>query len=158
MLEPLARSVTLVHRRDRFHAHRATVESVLNSPTEVLVNCEVVRLHGVRTLESVFVKKMPDSAIREIKAQRIVAALGFTTDLGPLADWGFDLQARRIVVDTQMATTLPLVYAAGDITTYPGKVRLIAVGFGEAATAVNNAAVRIDSDAALLPGHSTDQE
>jgi len=60
------------------------------------------------------------------------------------------------VVDTTMATNVTGVFAAGDITDYPGKVRLIAVGFGEVATAVNNAAVHIDPDAQLFPGHSTD--
>jgi ferredoxin/flavodoxin---NADP+ reductase len=66
------------------------------------------------------------------------------------------LQSRRIAVATDMATNLPRVYAAGDIVTYPGKVRLIAAGFGEVATAVNNAAVRIDPEQSLFPGHSTD--
>jgi ferredoxin/flavodoxin---NADP+ reductase len=66
------------------------------------------------------------------------------------------MRDRYIEVDTTMATNLPRVYAAGDITDYPGKVRLIAVGFGEVATAVNNAAVVIDPQASLFPGHSTD--
>ena len=61
-----------------------------------------------------------------------------------------------VVVDSSMRTNLPRVFAAGDITEYPGKVRLIAVGFGEAATAVNNAAVAIDPAAHLFPGHSSE--
>jgi thioredoxin reductase (NADPH) len=85
-----------------------------------------------------------------------VAALGFTADLGPLESWGVDVRDRRILVDSQMRTSVPLVYAAGDIADYQGKVRLIAVGFGEAATAVNNAAVAIDPSLDLFPGHSTD--
>ena len=75
------------------------------------------------------------------------------------ADWNDairDLDKRHVKVDSTMATNLPRVYAAGDITEYPGKVRLIATGFGEAATAVNNAAVAIDPDAHLFPGHSSD--
>jgi thioredoxin reductase (NADPH) len=86
----------------------------------------------------------------------VVAALGFTADLGPLVEWGLDLDKRHIRVDTTMATNQPRVFAAGDITEYPGKVRLIAVGFGEAATAVNNAAIVIDPSAHLFPGHSSD--
>ena len=82
----------------------------------------------------------------------MVAALGFTADLGPLADWGLNLDKRHIIVDSTTATNLPRVFAAGDISEYPGKVRLIAVGFGEAATAVNNAAVVIDPSAHLFPG------
>jgi thioredoxin reductase len=93
---------------------------------------------------------------RELPADSIVAALGFTADLGPLATWGLNLDKRHILVDTTMATNQPRVFAAGDISDYPGKVRLIAVGFGEAATAVNNAAVVIDPAAHLFPGHSSD--
>ena len=65
-------------------------------------------------------------------------------------------QKRHVVVDSAMRTNLPRVFAAGDITEYPGKVRLIAVGFGEAATAVNNAAVAIDPTAHVFPGHSSE--
>ena len=77
-------------------------------------------------------------------------------DLGTIATWGLNLDRRHIVVDTTMATNLPRVFAAGDVSEYPGKVRLIAVGFGEAATAVNNAAVVIDPAAHVFPGHSSD--
>ena len=85
----------------------------------------------------------------------MVAALGFIADLGPLQEWGLEVQKRHVVVDAAMRTNLPRVFAAGDITEYPGKVRLIAVGFGEAATAVNNAAVAIDPSAHVFPGHSS---
>ncbi|HPJ19657.1 MAG TPA: ferredoxin--NADP(+) reductase, partial [Actinomycetota bacterium] len=61
----------------------------------------------------------------------------------------------RLVVDTTMATNNPRVYAAGDIATYPGKVPLISVGFGEAALAVNNAAPHIDPTHGVFPGHSS---
>ena len=93
---------------------------------------------------------------RALPADTVVAALGFTADLGPLAEWGLGLERRHILVDTHMATNRSRVFAAGDITEYPGKVRLIAVGFGEAATAVNNAAIVIDPSAHLFPGHSSD--
>lgn len=87
----------------------------------------------------------------------MIAALGFTANVGPIRDWGIDIVANRYVaVDTTMATSVPGVFAAGDITDYPGKVRLISVGFGEAATAVNNAAVLLRPDEQLFPGHSSD--
>jgi thioredoxin reductase (NADPH) len=86
----------------------------------------------------------------------VVAALGFVADLGPIQQWGIEVQKRHVVVDSTTRTNLPRVFAAGDITEYPGKVRLIAVGFGEAATAVNNAAVAINPDAHLFPGHSSE--
>jgi thioredoxin reductase (NADPH) len=155
-LVPLARSVTLVHRRERFRAHAATVEQVRAAEVEILVNSEVTAAWGENALESVEVAHLPSGTTREIKAQGLIAALGFTADLGPLLEWGLELRSWRIPVDTDMATNLPRVFAAGDITEYPGKVRLISVGFGEVATAVNNAATVIDPRAELFPGHSTD--
>ena len=155
-LEPIARSVTLVHRRDRFRAHRGTVAAVERSTVRVLVNSEVTEVRGAAGVEGLTVRNLADGGMHDLKAQAIIAALGFTTHLGPLAEWGIALQARHIVVDTRMATNVPRVYAAGDITEYPGKVRLIAVGFGEVALAVNNAATVIDPGAQLFPGHSTD--
>ncbi len=62
-----------------------------------------------------------------LPAQSVIAALGFTADLGPLTEWGLEIDSRHIVVNTRMETAVPRVYAAGDITDYPGKVRLIAV-------------------------------
>jgi thioredoxin reductase (NADPH) len=88
--------------------------------------------------------------------QGVVAALGFTADLGPLTRWGLTIDKRHIVVDTRMWTGVERIFAAGDITDYDGKVRLISVGFGEVATAVNNAAVELDPEAQLFPGHSSD--
>jgi len=85
-----------------------------------------------------------------------VAANGFVADLSAMKDWGLELDKRHILVDSAMRTNLPRVFAAGDITEYDGKVRLIAVGFGEVATAVNNAAPVVDPAAKVFPGHSSD--
>jgi thioredoxin reductase (NADPH) len=154
-LQPLAKSVTLVHRRDKFRAHAATVARVQALPVEIIVNAEVTRILGDGRVTGAEVLQR-GAEPRTLPADTVVAALGFTADLGPLAEWGLDLDKRHILVDTTMATNLPRVFAAGDITEYRGKVRLIAVGFGEAATAVNNAAVAIDPSAHLFPGHSSD--
>ncbi|BCL15670.1 NAD(P)/FAD-dependent oxidoreductase [Micromonospora sagamiensis] len=154
-LAPLARSVTLVHRRERFRAHAATVARVREMPVRIVVNAEVTKLHGDTVVTGADVAVRGGTA-ETLPTDAVIAALGFTADLGPLADWGLHLDRRHIVVDSAMATNLPRVYAAGDITEYPGKVRLIATGFGEAATAVNNAAVAIDPAAHLFPGHSSD--
>ncbi|PTA42749.1 NAD(P)/FAD-dependent oxidoreductase [Micromonospora sp. RP3T] len=154
-LAPLARSVTLAHRRDRFRAHAATVERVRALPVRVVVNAEVSRLYGEEHVTGAELT-VRGGAVETLPVDTVVAALGFTADLGPLTEWGLALDRRHIVVDSAMATNLPRVFAAGDITEYPGKVRLIATGFGEAATAVNNAAVAIDPTAHLFPGHSSD--
>ncbi len=154
-LHPVAKSVTLVHRRDKFRAHAGTVAKVHSLPVEILVNAEVRRLFGDDRIAGVEVQVRGEAA-RELPADTVVAALGFTADLGPLAEWGLALDHRHILVDTTMATNQPRIFAAGDIADYPGKVRLIAVGFGEAATAVNNAATVINPSAHLFPGHSSD--
>jgi ferredoxin/flavodoxin---NADP+ reductase len=156
-LQPVARSVTLVHRRQAFRAHAATVEAVRASGATVLTDAQVTGIEGNGQVEKVEVTTKGEGSV-VFPAQRVVAALGFLANLGPMREWGLQLQDNRhIVVDSTMATGLPGVYAAGDITEYPGKVRLIAVGFGEVATAVNNAAVHLDPEASLFPGHSTDQ-
>lgn len=154
-LEPIARSVTLIHRRDRFRAHEHTVEQVLKSSVRVLTNTEVAKIIGDEHVTAVEVFNNKTDERQVLQVQAVVAALGFTADLGPLTRWGLRQHKRHIVVDTRMATNLPRVFAAGDITEYEGKVRLISVGFGEAATAVNNAATVIDPEAKLFPGHSS---
>lgn len=153
-LEPLARSVTLVHRRDAFRAHERTVAAVRESSVEILTHAQVVAMRGVDGVEEIDVDV--DGVVQTRKAQAVVAALGFVADLGPLQQWGLTVEKRHLVVDGGMHTNLARVFAAGDITEYPGKVRLIAVGFGEAATAVNNAAVVIDPSAHVFPGHSSE--
>jgi thioredoxin reductase len=155
-LEPIAASVTLVHRRDAFRAHQRTVEQVMDGPVTVLTNSNVAKLVGNGSLEAVEVEHVKTKETTTLKCQAVVAALGFVADLGPIQQWGIDVIKRHVVVDSTTRTNLPRVYAAGDITEYPGKVRLIAVGFGEAATAVNNAAVAINPDAHLFPGHSSE--
>ncbi|MEV4581338.1 NAD(P)/FAD-dependent oxidoreductase [Nonomuraea jabiensis] len=152
MLHPVARSVTLVHRRAAFRAHHGSVARLAASPVEVVVNAQVTAALGGDRLERVEL-----STGRTLPCQRLVAALGFTANLGPLREWGLDLHDNRhLVVDSAMRTNVPGIFAAGDIADYDGKVRLIAVGFGEVATAVNNAAVHLDPAAQLFPGHSTD--
>jgi thioredoxin reductase (NADPH) len=154
-LHPIARSVTLVHRRDKFRAHAGTIARVQALGIPLVVNAELSKIRGDERVEGIDVT-LRGGETREFPADTVVAALGFTADLGPLATWGLDLDKRHILVDSTTATNLPRVFAAGDISEYPGKVRLIATGFGEAATAVNNAAVAIDPGAHLFPGHSSD--
>ena len=153
-LEPIARSITLVHRRDAFRAHQRTVDQVRASSVEILTKAEVTKIIGGETVEQVEITVDGEPQTRP--AQAVVAALGFVADLGPLQQWGIATEKRHLLVDPSMRTNLQRVFAAGDITEYPGKVRLIAVGFGEAATAVNNAAVVVDPTAHVFPGHSSE--
>jgi thioredoxin reductase (NADPH) len=154
-LHAVAKSVTLVHRRDKFRAHAGTVDRVRALPVRILVNAQVTALHGSGRVTAAEIAVSQGDTHR-LPVDTVVAALGFTADLGPLAEWGLQLERRHVLVSSTMATNLPRVFAAGDIVEYPGKVRLIATGFGEAATAVNNAAVAIDPAAHLFPGHSSE--
>ena len=154
-LEPIASSVTLVHRRDAFRAHERTVQQVRDSSVEIVTKAQVTGIFGEPTVSQVEITVDGQEPVRR-PAQAVVAALGFIADLGPLQHWGIEVEKRHVVVDSSMRTNLPRVFAAGDVTEYRGKVRLIAVGFGEAATAVNNAAVVIDPSAHVFPGHSSE--
>jgi thioredoxin reductase (NADPH) len=153
-LTGIARSIALVHRRDAFRAHERTVQQVRESDVEIITKAQVTKLVGEGTLESVEIDVDGETVTRP--AQALVAALGFIADLGPLQQWGIEVSKRHVIVDSAMRTNLTRVFAAGDITEYEGKVRLIAVGFGEAATAVNNATVAIDPTAHVFPGHSSE--
>lgn len=156
VLEDIAAHVTLIHRREGFRAHAASVDRLHASSIDVRVHHEVRRIEGDDRVERVlmFDNRSDEETILDVDT--VIAALGFTADLGPLRSWDIEHDGRRIRVDTRCATSMPGVYAAGDITTYAGKVPLIATGFGEAATAVNNAAVWLDPDARLMAGHSSD--
>jgi thioredoxin reductase (NADPH) len=155
-LEPHAASVTVVHRRDAFRAHAHSVKLLRDSTVTLHTPAQVVEIKGGDRVERVAVRHLETKEVTELPAHEVVAALGFTADITPLEAWGLDVQDRHVVVDTRMATNLPRVFAAGDITEYPGKVRLISVGFGEVATAVCNAATVIDPEADVFPGHSTE--
>lgn len=154
-LHPIARSVTLVHRREAFRAHAATVDRVRDLGVRLITSSEVSGIVGDEHVTGVRITHKVTGAETAVPADTVVAALGFIAAIGPLAQWGLELEKRHIVVDTTMATNRARVYAAGDIVTYRGKVPLISVGFGEAALAVNNAAPLIDPTHGVFPGHSS---
>ena len=154
-LHPIAKSVTLIHRRDKFRAHQATVDQVKALGIPLITEAEVTKVSGINQIEKIEYTNSKTKEVKEINCQTLVAALGFTANIGPLAEWGLNIESRKIVVDSGMHTNIERVFAAGDISTYPGKVALISVGFGEAATAVNNATVAINPEAHLFPGHSS---
>ena len=159
-LAPRAASLTLVHRSDRFRAHAATVASVEAmaeaGAASVLTFHEladVIADNGVITARDL--KDIKAKTTRRVRADRVLAMLGFISDIGPLADWGLTVVSDEIVVNSEMQTGRPGVWAAGDITAYPGKLKLIATGFAEACTAVNQAVHWIYPERKVNPGHSS---
>jgi thioredoxin reductase (NADPH) len=161
-LRPRAAHVTLIHRSDRFRAHQATVDDVLAAAargdrTEVLTFHElheIVSPDGEK-LTGAVLRATKDKSTRPIEVDVILPMLGFVSDLGALSEWGLNFEKDEITVTPQMESGRPGIYAAGDITTYPGKLKLISVGFGEAATAVNQAVHWVYPEKKVSPGHSS---
>lgn len=154
-LLPLARELTLIHRRDQFRAHEDSVRRLLSSSAKVKLFYELKALEGNERVERavIFNNRNKEEEVLEVDA--VLAFLGLASNLGPIREWGLQIEEDSIVVNTKMETNLPGVYAAGDITTYPGKLKLIATGYGEAATAVNNAYAYLNPGAKAFPGHSS---
>lgn len=155
MLEPIADEVILVHRRNEFRAHEHSVENLLNSKVRVLTPKVIAAVHGDERIETVTIMDRETKKPTSLEIDAVIVNYGFVSSLGPIAEWGLEIEKGSIVVNSRMETNIPGIYAAGDITTYPGKVKLIATGFGEAPTAVNNAKQYIDPEAKLQPGHSS---
>lgn len=160
-LRDRAKSVTLIHRSDRFRAHAATVNEVQaaaalgDGRVNIFTFHELDAIHGDTTIAGVSIKDVKAKTSREIACDVILPMLGYVSDLGTLLDWGLNIEKDEILVTTQMETGRPGIYAAGDITTYPGKLKLIATGFGEAAIAVNQAVHHVYPEKKVNPGHSS---
>lgn len=139
-ISPLAERVVMIHRRSEFQCHPDSLRKLkCLSNVEMIPESELVACQGTHRVESVTVRSTTGSGEYQWDMDRVIVAIGLIPTPGPVAGWGMAMQRSEIVVDTQMATNLPGVYAAGDTVTYPGKVKLIAAGFGEVATAVEAA-------------------
>lgn len=155
-LEPIAQSVTLIHRRDVFRAHEESVGWLLNrSHVDVRTFREVTRAEGEGHLERLVLANSQTGSEEVIPIDACVVSIGFAATLSPMRTWGLDLVGDAISVDHQMRTNIAGVYAAGDAITYDGKLKLIATGVGEVCTAVNFARTYIDPTARAFPGHSS---
>lgn len=155
MLEPIAEKVTLVHRRDKFRAHEHSIERLMNSSVDVKTPFVPVQLIGKDNISQVVVEN-PTSGIQEtIDVDDVLVNYGFISSLGAIKNWGLDIEKNSIVVNTRQETNIAGIYAAGDICTYDGKLKLIVAGFGEGPTAVNHAKAYMDPTAKVQPMHST---
>jgi len=156
MLESIGKSVTIVHRRNEFRGHQHSVELLKASSVRIITEAQVSAVRGDPDVTEVDVTVTGQDAPVTLSCDKLIAALGFTANLGPLMEWGLDIQKRQIMVNTAGATNVPGIYAAGDIVDYEGKVKLIATGFGEVATAVNNAFAYLNPGKSAFPGHLSD--
>ncbi|WP_099222815.1 NAD(P)/FAD-dependent oxidoreductase [Listeria costaricensis] len=156
MLEPVAASVSIIHRRKAFRAHEHSVEKLENSRVEILTPFIPTGIQSAADqISAVELQEVKGDETKTLEIDDFIVNYGFVSSIGPIKDWGLDIERHSIVVNSKMESSIPGIYSAGDICTYDGKVKLIATGFGEAPTAVNNAMNYIDPKARIQPMHST---
>lgn len=152
----LAKQITLIHRRDQFRAVQTSVEEMKVNKVDVKTFFELKDI--VSDGEKISQVTMFDNRTGKeeiVEIDYIVINIGFVINLDFLKSWGLKMEGNAISVNEKMETNLPGVYAAGDIATHPAKLKLIATGAAEAATAVNFAVTYINPQAKAFPGHSS---
>jgi ferredoxin/flavodoxin---NADP+ reductase len=158
-LQGIAKSILMIHRRDGFRAHQATVDQVQTlcaaGKMELRTFWEVKAIHGGERIERVTMVNNKTKEEETVPMDSVIPQLGFVSSLGAIAEWGLEIEKGDIKVSQTMETNLPGIFAAGDITTYPGKLKLIATGVAEACIAVNHAVHFINPSAKIEPGHSS---
>ncbi len=157
-LAPLAKSLTLVHRRDEFRGAPATVNTVHDLIAASKVDLVVGQVSGLEgengRLSAVNIRTKEGE--RTVAATRLLAFFGLTMKLGPVADWGLELKDDLIAVDTaRFESSLPGIFAIGDINTYPGKLKLILSGFHEAALMAQAAKRIVNPDEKVIFQYTT---
>ncbi|KAA5607125.1 NAD(P)/FAD-dependent oxidoreductase [Roseospira marina] len=159
-LAEVAADVKVVHRRAKFRAAPDSVAQLHAMADSGRIELVVpYQLHGLEgeggELSAVIVADL-DGATRRLEADRLLPFFGLATNLGPLAEWNLTLDHQRIVVDPATCqTTLPGVFAVGDVASYPGKLKLILTGFAEASMAAHAAYAVVHPGQALHFEHST---
>lgn len=148
--------LTLIHRRDKFTAHEDSVEKVKNMPVRIKTFYELKSMDGEDgVVRKAVIYNNQTKQEEELEVDAVLCNLGFTTNLGPIKNWGVEIVNNAVKVDVNMSTSAKGIYAAGDIVWHPAKLKLIATGFAEAAIAVNNAKTFIDPESNFFPGHSS---
>lgn len=153
-LERVASGVTLIHRLGSLRAHEGAVARLRDSSVAIRPFHELKELHGADRIEAATLVDNRTRTEQTLPFDAVLVSLGFTSTLAPMHDWGLRIEPEGLPVTPRMETTLPGVYAAGDVVTYPGKLKLLTSGFAEAATAVNNAKAWIDPQSPVEPGNS----
>jgi thioredoxin reductase len=157
-LEDIASEITLVHRRDVFKAHEDSVEKVKASRVNMKLWCSIAELHGNGKLTGITLHHGHTDTPEQVEIDHVIVNVGFKSSLGPIKEWGLEIEKNQVKVNAQFETNLPGVFAVGDVATFPGKLKLIATGVGEAVSAVCFAKMRLDPSAKLFPGHSSDMD
>jgi thioredoxin reductase len=154
-LSTTASEVMLVHRRDRLPVGDEVRARLDASPVRFLPFLELTALEGSQHVERAILLDRRDSSERTVDARWVIPCYAFHADASTLQRFGARTESDAILVDSRMASDVPGIWAAGDGAIYPGKVRVLAVDFGEACTAVNNIAAAVIPGAHVFPGYSS---
>jgi len=160
-LADVASEVTLVHRRNEFRGALDSVEKVQAlkniGKINLITPAEVVDLKGSGKLEAVVIHKSGDKDEEIIKEiDEFIPLFGLSPKLGPIGNWGLEIEKNAIKVDTfDYQTNIPGIYAIGDVNTYPGKLKLILCGFHEATLMCQSAYQRIFPDKKYVMKYTT---
>lgn len=154
-LVPHAKEITLIHLMKKFQAHEMNVTELLKTSARVKTEYQLKAIHGEEKVEAATIINNVTGDEETFAVDAILCFIGFLTNLGPIKDWGLNIRGNGVVVDFDMSTNIPGIFAAGDIVYHPGKIRLISTGFSEAAIAVNNAKHYISPSEKVQPKHST---
>ena len=158
-LKDWAKEITLIHRRDEFRAHEASLANLRASEIPIHTYWELKRIHGEDRVRGVTIYESRTGEERELEVDAVLINIGFKAALGPIESWGLEMRGpRHLRTNGFMETNLPGVFAAGDIAAVDGgePLNLIVTGFGQAAIAANAARRSIDPKARLFPGHSSE--
>ncbi len=155
-----ASAITLIHRRNQFRAHEGTAAQIKEAgdsgKINVLTPFQVSDVSGDGHIQHIVAKGGDEGELEEtIDCDALLLQLGFKTHLGPMNDWGLDIEKNAIKINHLMETNLDAIWACGDITTFDGKLKLIATGFSEAAIAVAQAVHHIRPETKIQPKYSS---
>lgn len=160
-LADVAAEVTLVHRRNEFRGALDSVEKVQQLKNAGKINlitpAEIVGLKGDDTLTAVGIKKTGEEENLVLEVDNFIALFGLSPKLGPIGDWGLEIEKNAIKVDNALdyQTNIPGIYAIGDVNTYPGKLKLILCGFHEATLMCQSAYQKIYPDKKYVMKYTT---
>ena len=160
-LADVASEITLVHRRNEFRGALDSVEKVQHlkdaGKIKLITPAEIVRLEGDDQLKTVIIKKTGDEDEIFLEVDNFIPLFGLSPKLGPIGDWGLDIEKNAIKVDNTLdyQTNISGVYAIGDVNTYPGKLKLILCGFHEATLMCQSAYQRIFPDKKYVMKYTT---
>ncbi|AVQ99699.1 thioredoxin reductase [Oceanobacillus iheyensis] len=158
-LEGIANSISVVYRKSAFSGIERNISKMMSSSVEVYQPYQLTSLSGENGyVSSATIAHTENGSQKEIPVDSVFVNHGFEIDLGPISEWGLKMEDGTIVVDGKMETNIPGIFAVGDISNYPHKLKLIAGGFHDGPIAVNSAKLHIAPKEELKPLYSTNHE